>query len=141
VNIGANRWSFKPGIGLSKAIGRWIVEGVATATLYTDNDEFYGGRTRSQDPVYSLQGDAIYNFRGGSWASVDVYYLTGGSTELDGVDKRDVQRNWRVGGTFAVPVDRRNSIKIYASSGVSARTGNNFDLAGIAWQYRWGGGL
>jgi opacity protein-like surface antigen len=33
------------------------------------------------------------------------------------------------------------SIKLYGSSGLSARTGNSFDLLGIAWQYRWGGGL
>ena len=39
------------------------------------------------------------------------------------------------------PVDLRNSVKLYASSGVSARTGNSFDLIGIAWQHRWGGGL
>jgi hypothetical protein len=24
---------------------------------------------------------------------------------------------------------------------VSARTGNSYDLIGIVWQYRWGGGL
>jgi hypothetical protein len=24
---------------------------------------------------------------------------------------------------------------------VSARTGNSYDLVGMAWQYRWGGGL
>ncbi|MDQ1241698.1 MAG: hypothetical protein QG550_949, partial [Pseudomonadota bacterium] len=47
----------------------------------------------------------------------------------------------RVGATLAFPVNARNSIKLYGSSGVSARTGNNFDLLGIAWQYRWGGGL
>jgi len=53
----------------------------------------------------------------------------------------DQQQNWRLGGTLALPVDVRNSVKLYASSGVSARTGNNYDLIGIAWQYRWGGGL
>jgi hypothetical protein len=37
--------------------------------------------------------------------------------------------------------DSRNSVKLYASSGVAARTGNNLDLLGIAWQHRWGGGL
>lgn len=42
---------------------------------------------------------------------------------------------------MAVPVDIRNAVKFYASRGVSARTGNNFDLLGLAWQYRWGGGL
>jgi len=38
-------------------------------------------------------------------------------------------------------VDAHHSIKLYGSSGVSARTGNNYDLLGAAWQYRWGGGL
>ena len=46
-----------------------------------------------------------------------------------------------MGATLAVPVDRRDSIKFYASSGVSARTGNNYDLLGVAWQRRWGAGL
>ena len=41
----------------------------------------------------------------------------------------------------AFPIDQRNSVELHASSGVSARTGNNFDLLGVAWQYRWGGGL
>jgi hypothetical protein len=47
----------------------------------------------------------------------------------------------RVVNGFADPRIRLNSIKLYASSGVSARTGNNYDLIGIAWQHRWGGGL
>jgi hypothetical protein len=38
-------------------------------------------------------------------------------------------------------VNASNSVKFYASSGVSARTGNSYDLVGIAWQYRWGGGI
>jgi len=53
----------------------------------------------------------------------------------------DLQQNWRRGATLAIPVDRHNSVKLYASSGVSARTGNSYDLVGIAWQYRWGGGI
>ncbi len=36
-----------------------------------------------------------------------------------------------------VPLDRAFSVKLYASSGVSDRTGNSFDLLGIALQYRW----
>ena len=33
------------------------------------------------------------------------------------------------------------TIKLFASRGVSARTGNNYDLIGIFLQYRWGAGL
>jgi hypothetical protein len=88
-----------------------------------------------------LQGHAIYTFPSGIWASVDATYFAGGRTTLNGTLNSDLQQNWRVGATLALPVDVYNSIKLYASRGVSARTGNNYDLLGIAWQYRWGGGL
>jgi hypothetical protein len=141
VNIGTNRWAFKPEIGMSKAVGPWTLEIQAAAMFFTDNDDFYGGKTRSQEPLYSLQGHVIYGFRSGIWTSVDATYFAGGRTTVDGVLNYDLQRNWRLGGTLAVPVNRANSIKFYASSGISARTGNNYDLIGAAWQYRWGAGL
>jgi len=134
VNIGTNRWSFKPEVGVSKTLGRWTMEVAAAATLFTDNNDFHGGGTRSQDPIYLLQGHAIYSFRSGMWGSLDVNYFVGGRTTIDDTLNRDLQQNWRVGGTLALPVDFLNSIKFYTSSGVSARTGNNFDLVGIAWQ-------
>ena len=141
VNLGTNRWSFKPEVGLSKALGPWTLELQAGATLFTDNHDFFNGNRRAQDPLYSFQGHAIYNFRSGIWGSLDATYFTGGRTTLNGTVNDDRQQNWRVGGTLAFPVDARHSIKLYASSGVAARTGNSFDLLGIAWQYRWGGGL
>ena len=141
VNIGTNRWYFKPELGVSKAQGPLTLEFKAAVTLFTTNTDFFNGNRRSQDPLYSLQAHAIYNFPSGIWGSLDGTYFTGGRTTLNGTLNSDLQQNWRVGGTLAFPVDRHNSIKLYASSGVSARTGNSFDLLGIAWQYRWGGGL
>jgi len=141
LNIGTNRWSAKPEVGVSKAIGSWTIEGQAAVTFYGDNTDFFGGSTRTQDPLYALQGHVIHSFRSGIWASLDLTYFAGGRSTIDGVAKNDLQQNWRVGATLAIPVDRRNSIKLAASSGVSARTGNNFDLLAVAWQYRWGAGL
>ena len=48
VNLGTNRWSFKPEIGLSKRWGPVTVDVAASAKLYTDNDEFAGHHTREQ---------------------------------------------------------------------------------------------
>jgi hypothetical protein len=141
VNIGTNRWFFKPSLGASKTVGPWTLEATASATFYTDNNDFYNGHTREQDPIYSAQAHLIRGFSNGIWASLSTTYFTGGTTTIDGTGKRDLQRNWRTGATLALPVNRQNSIKLYASTGVSARTGNNFDLAGILWQYRWGGGI
>jgi hypothetical protein len=141
VNLGTHRWFFKPEIGVSKALGPWTLEGQAAVTLFTTNNDFFNGNKRSQDPLYSLQAHAIYNSRSGNWYSLDVTYFAGGRTTLNGALQSDLQQNWRIGATAAFPVDVNNSIKLYASRGVSARTGNSFDLLGIAWQYRWGGGL
>ena len=68
-------------------------------------------------------------------------YYAGGRTTLDGVRGADLQQNSRLGATLALPIDVRNSVKFYASGGVHARTKNNYNLLGIAWQHRWGGGL
>jgi hypothetical protein len=141
VNIGTNRWFFKPSLGVSKTEGPWTLEATAAATIYTDNTDFFGGHTRAQDPIYSAQAHVIRGFAKGIWASLSATYFTGGSTTIDGVGKHDLQRNWRLGATLALPVNRQNSLKIYGSNGVSARTGNNYDLLGLAWQYRFGGGF
>jgi len=141
VNLRANRWYFKPELGASKALGPWTLEGTVAAKFFTDNRDLYNGNTRSQAPIYSSQAHVIYGFDSGVWVSADATYFTGGRTTLNGERGNDLQKNWRLGGTLALPVDARNSIKFFASSGVSARTGNNYDLFGVAWQYRWGGGL
>jgi hypothetical protein len=141
VNISSNRWSFRPELGLSKAAGPWTMELKAAATFFTDNDEFYGGTRRSQDPVYSLQGHVIRGLASGVWWSFDATYFSGGRSQVDGARNRDLQQNWRVGASLSLPVDRSNSIKFAMSSGVYARTGNNFDAIAMSWQHRWGGGL
>lgn len=141
VNLSTNRWSFKPEVGVSKALGQWTLEFQAAATLYTDNNDFFMGNTRSQDSLYQVQGHVIYGFRSGVWASFDATYFAGGRTTINGALSNDLQQNWRVGATLALPFDVRNSIKFYASKGVSARTGNNYELIGVGWQYRWGNGL
>jgi hypothetical protein len=141
VNIGTNRWHVKPEIGVSKAVGRWIFELTAAVSLYEDNAEYLRDRTREQEPIYSGQCAAIYSFPRGVWIAAAATYYTGGRTRIDGVSGDDLQENSRFGLILTLPVNRRNSIKLYANTGVSTRTGNDFDSAGLAWQYRWGGGL
>lgn len=141
LNVGSNRWSFKPEIAISKSWKPFILELSAAGTFYTDNHDFFGGHDRAQNPIGSVQAHAIYSFPYSIWGAIDLTYYAGGKVVLDGVSKHDVLSNVRAGGTLALPVNRYNSIKLYGSSGVAARTGGKFDLIGIAWQVRWGGGL
>jgi hypothetical protein len=141
INLGNNRWSFKPELGVSKAWGPWRAEIAPSATVYTDNTNFFNGRKFAQAPVYAVQGHIIYDFPSGIWLSLNGTYFTGGRTTTDGVDGNNLQTNTRLGLTAGLPVDRHNSVKLYTSSGTSTRTGSDFRAAGIAWQYRWGGGF
>jgi hypothetical protein len=141
VNIATNRWSFKPDIGFSKPFGAVTLDFTAGVTFYSDNDDFFGGKTREQDPVYSAQINLSYNIGKGMWTAVGTTYYRGGRTTVDGVSNDDELRNSRAGVILAVPLNRYHSIKFNVSSGISTRTGTDFDTAGIAWQYRWGAGL
>ena len=141
VNLGTNRWSFRPELGVSKALGALTLEAILSATVYTTNDDFFGGQTREQDPVVATQLHVIYQFAGGTWLALDANYYTGGQTTLDGVQQNDELGNSRFGLTLAIPLDRKHSLKLYTSEGVSVRTGTDFNVYGLAWQYRWGGGL
>lgn len=138
VNIGTNRFAFKPEIGASKKIGSLIMELTAGASFFTVNKDFYQQKSRSQAPIGSLQGHLNYNFPKGLWMALDGTYYWGGHTVTDGVKGNDLQKNARLGYTLAVPLNINNSLKFYFSTGVSTRTGSDFDLYGMLWQYRWG---
>ena len=137
VNVGTNRWSLKPEIGVSKAWGPLTAEAAAGVFVFTDNNQPFQGNTLAQEPIYNLQGHLIYNFTQGIWGAFDANYYAGGRTTLDNKTADNLQQNWRVGGTLAFPLSRHHSIKINGSTGVYSRTGSNYDLVGIAWQYSW----
>jgi len=141
VNLGTNRWAFRPEIGISKALRPLTVEVVLSANLYTANHDYLGGSTREQDPVFATQLHLIYEFRGGAWLAFDANYYMGGRSSVNGVAQNDELGNSRFGVTLALPWDRLNSLKLNVNKGVLVRAGDDFTTVGLAWQHRWGGGL
>ncbi len=139
VNIGTNRTSAKLEIGVSKNLERWLLEIALGETLYEDNGDFFGGRLREQEPITSLQGHAVYRFSSGFWLAADATRYHGGQTSTDNAQNRDLQSNVRFGLTASVPINPKQSVKIHASTGVSTRTGTDFDTLSAVWQYAWGG--
>lgn len=141
VNIGTNRFTFKPELGISKSFGHLSLEMAGGASFYTVNHNFYQGKTRSQHPIGSVQAHVNYSFKRGMWAAINSVFYWGGRTTVDGVEGNDLQQNFRMGFTFALPLGIRHSLKFHISTGVSTRTGTDFTTAGIVWQFKWGGGL
>ena len=137
INIGSNRWSFKPEIGLALPHGRWLFETSLGAWFFTDNDAFAGGRRREQDSIASIQVHVSYSFRPGWWIAASSTYYRGGRTTLGGIENDDLQGNSRVGAVLSAPLTAHQSLKLAWSSGVSTRFGGDFDTWGVFWQYAW----
>lgn len=137
VNIGSNRWAFKPELGLSTPFGPWTVELVGGVWLYTANNEFFGGVKREQKPLVSLQSHVIYTLRRRMWAAFDAGYYTGGRTVLNGVVNADRRANSRIGGTFVLPLNQRQSLKVAFAKGLTTRFGGDLTTVVLAWQYAW----
>jgi hypothetical protein len=136
INLGTNRWAFKPEVGAAVPKGPWDFDAYLGVWLFTSNADFYpGGRTRSQDRVVALQGHASYTFRPRLWAAVDTTWYQGGSARVDGGEPSEVLNNSRLGATVSFPMGRQQSLKIAYSSGLAVRTGTNFRTLSVGWQW------
>jgi hypothetical protein len=137
INLGNNRWSFKPEVGISRTSGQWVVEGMAGVWLFTDNTEFVGGRTREQDPVLAMQVHLTYKFTRGMWLAADANYFTGGRTTIGGKQNVDFQRNSRIGATFSSVIGRGQAIRMSVSRGAYTTIGADFISVGVGYNYAW----
>jgi hypothetical protein len=140
LNLGTNRWFIKPEIGVSKALGPVTLELAAGVTFYTPNHDIFGGHEKQQAPIYACRDTWCMPFRmasGRRWTAP----ITAGTDDHRRVRGDDLQENSRFG------VDRRAACES-ASLGEALwwhrrgdTYGGNFNTVGIAWQFRWGGGL
>jgi hypothetical protein len=139
INLGTNRWAFKPEFAVSHPMGqRWLFDAYAAVWLFTGNDSFYPGTAlRTQAPMGAFQAHLSYNFQRRLWAAVDATYYVGGETTIDGVGSDDRQSNSRLGATLVLPVGRRHAVKLAASRGAIVRAGPEFTTYSVGWQTAW----
>ena len=136
INLGSNRWAFKPEIGLSRAWRRWRADLHASIWLITDNTEFLVSSTRSQDPLVALQTHLIRTFASGVWVSFGGTFFRGGQTRVDGLGRNDLQSNSRIGASLTVPFGP-HALKVIGTSGLTTRIGGDFDTVALVYQFTW----
>ncbi|MBV8305854.1 MAG: transporter [Gammaproteobacteria bacterium] len=147
INLGTNRWAFKPEIGYSQRFGHWVLDGYAALWFFTENPEFFshnqyfpGVRTRTQSPVAAYETHLSYDVRPRLWVSLDANFWSGGEASVNGVPNHGTyQRASRVGLTASIPVSARNSIKLSYNDGAYVRYGGNYRSISLSWQYGWVG--
>jgi hypothetical protein len=147
INYGANRWAFKPELGLSRRWGHWLLDTYGAVWFFTTNHDFFsrnqfspGTNTQKQNPIFAFEGHLSYDVKPRLWASLDGNFWVGGRSTLNGVENPStLQRNSRIGGTVSVPVSKHQSVKFSYNRGAYIRYGGNYQNVSIAWQYSWAG--
>lgn len=142
INWGINRWAVKPEFGYSQRWGHWLLDAYGGVWLYTTNAASYDiplPKPQTEAPIGSFEGHWSYDFKKQRmWGSLDGNFWWGGITALNGIRNAATrQTSSRIGGTFAYPFTKHQSLKVAYSYGTYVRFGGNYQNLQVAWQYSW----
>jgi hypothetical protein len=112
INLGTNRFTFRPQFGVLHSWGNWSLETTGLVALYTDNNEFFNENKLEQDPLYIIHCHLIYTFRPGVWAGVSGGYDYGGKSTVNGTNKNDLKQELAWAFSFGFPVSRHLGVKM-----------------------------
>ena len=138
INLGSNRFTFRPQLGAVHTRGKWSVEATGIVALYSDNTDFFNGKKLEQDPLYSIHGHLIHTFRPGVWSSASAGYNYGGKSTVDGTKKDDLKQNLAWALAFGFPVSRHLGLKAaYVGTRTQESTGFDSDSFVIGASTFW----
>jgi hypothetical protein len=138
INLGTNRYSFTPQLGVVRTRGKWSMELSSSVTFYTDNDDFFNNSNHHEDPFLIGQGHLIYTFAPGLWLGVSGGYGYGAESTINRVSANDLKGNLGFGVSAGIPVSRSFGLKI-AYIGIRTRedTGSDNDTFTIGCSLQW----
>ncbi|MFD2203740.1 transporter [Shivajiella indica] len=143
INLGTNRWSFRPELAISHPIGkRWLADFYSGVWFFTANNSFFPGDVvRTQKPMGAFQAHLSYNINPLFWVALDGTFYAGGKSSLNNIVNDDRAENTRLGITAVVPTGKFSSLKFAFSTGVIVRLGQDFTTLTLGWQKSWVSGL
>lgn len=137
INLGSNRWAFRPQLGVSHKINTWYIEYAINAWFYTGNDTFWGGNKLEQQPIGTFKTHIIKSFSKGIWVALGAGYAYGGRASVNGV-KRDTKiSTLRIGAIAVVPVHPKHSLKLTLLTARRFEEGADFDSIALTYQFLW----
>jgi hypothetical protein len=138
INLGNNRFSIRPQLGVVHNWGKWSAELTSQVWFFTDNDEFFNGNKLGQDPMFNADAHLIYTFRPGLWLSGSAGYAGGGETSVNEVPNENAQSNVGFGVGLGVPISRAVGLKFeYIGTRTQVRTGLDSDTFFCALSVMW----
>jgi hypothetical protein len=138
INLGTNRFTFRPQIGVVHTRGKWSMEVTGAAWIFTDNDEFFNGNKLEQDPLYTFQGHLTHTFRPGLWATASAGYGYGGQSTVNGAEKDDRKENLAWALSLGYPITRQLGVKVaYIGTRTQESVGLDTDTIAVSFSIFW----
>lgn len=138
INLGTNRFTFRPQFGVVHNRGKWSMELTSAVWLYTDNNDFFNGNKLEQDPYYTIQTHLVYTFRPGLWASAGAGYGHGRKSTVSGVEKNDRRENLGWALSFGFPITRQLGVKFaYRAIRAQESIGQDSNDIGAVFSIFW----
>lgn len=133
VNLGSNRFTFKPEINTAKYFTEKIsVELFASMDIYTDNDDYGPSKlTLEQDPIYYVNTHLIYDVNPATYVSADYYYEYGGETTIAHMDQDNERNDHYLQFTFAQMVTPTLQVMVKYKTPLEIENGSRASTFGI----------
>ncbi len=136
LNLGQNRFVFRPQIGMVHNWGNWSYEFTTSVFLFTANEDFYIDRTNKQDPVFAFQTHLMRRFKHRIWASLSVGYGLRGQSIVNSQPNKDQRGDLAGGFSLGFPLMKKHSLKFaIVRSQTSKDVGSDMNSFAIVWSF------
>ena len=143
VNLGSDRWAFRPEFAVSHPFGpeqRWQIDTYANVDFYTDNTSYKGKQILRQQPLPGLEGHISYSFTDSFWASLDTRYSFRGTTFVNDITQDNAQQNFILGSELNISLNPRNSLVFVFAKALVHHNGPAEVGFSMKYDYTWGKG-
>lgn len=138
INLGSNRYTFRPQLGVTHTRYDWSFEVTGAVSFFTDNDSFFNGHTLERDPLYTLDSHIIYTLRSGLWFAVSGGLGIGGRTTIDGRENNDRREDLGWAISAGLPITPWLGVKVaYIDSARRALVGNDSETIAVGLTASW----
>ena len=134
LNIGQNRFVFRPQIGMVHNWGLWSYELTGSVFIFTNNTKFFNNQLKEQKPVVALQSHLIKRFKNKMWASVSVAYGIGGESVVEDQGLNDEHQDLLYSLSLGTPLSKTQAVKlVYMRWETQRSIGKATHSLGVSW--------
>jgi hypothetical protein len=141
LNLGSNRWSFKPEIAIAHPFGRdqrWEADVYFNVSFFSDNTTYHGREILRQEPLMGLEAHLSRGLGSSFWISLDTRYAFRGDTLVESVDQDNSQEGLILGSEAVWSPSSRSSVALVFARAVVHKNAPDYTGVVVKLTYGWG---